>query len=142
MIFFDLETNGIKDWSRLGDLETVWCLCAFDSKTSKMHRAVGNEQIEELLDYPVLQRIYGFKHPNVLDTMVMSRCIYPDVRDADFKRNNFPKELIGRHSLESWGYRIGIHKGDYGVTSDWSVYSDEMGEYCEQDVVVTRELYR
>lgn len=159
MIFFDLETNGINDWSRLEDLEKVWCLCAFDSKTSKMHRAVGDEQIEELLelfeqhdyiighnaigfDYPVLQRLYGFKHPNVLDTMIMARCIHPDVRDEDFKRHNFPKDLIGRHSLESWGYRIGIHKGDYGTTSDWSEYSDEMGEYCEQDVVVTRELYR
>lgn len=159
MIFFDLETNGIQDWSRLSDLEDVWCLCAFDSETSKMHRAVGDEQIKELLelfskhrhivghnsigfDYPVLQKKYGFKHPNVLDTVVMSRCIYPDIRDNDFKRKNFPKDLIGRHSLAAWGYRIGILKGEYGATSDWSAYSDEMGEYCEQDVTVTRELYR
>lgn len=159
MIFFDLETNGINDWSRLEDLENVWCLCAFDGSTSIMHRAVGNEQIKELLklfeqhnyiighnsvgfDYPVLQKLYGFSHPNVLDTLIMARCIHPDIRDEDFKRKNFPKDLIGRHSLDSWGYRIGSHKGQFGATSDWSSYSDEMGEYCEQDVKVTRDLYR
>jgi DNA polymerase I-like protein with 3'-5' exonuclease and polymerase domains len=159
VICFDRETNGISDWSCLSDLENVWCLCAFDTETSAMHRAVGDEQIKELLklfsthdyivghnsigfDYPVLQKMYGFKHRKVLDTVVMSRCIHPDIRDEDFKRHNFPKDLIGRHSLASWGYRIGILKGEYGSTSDWSAYSDEMGEYCEQDVIVTRELYR
>ena len=145
MIFFDLETNGINDWSRLEDLENVWCLCAFDGSTSIMHRAVGNEQIKEVLklfeqhnyiighnsvgfDYPVLQKLYGFSHPNVLDTLIMARCIHPDIRDEDVKRKNFPKDLIGRHSLDSWGYRIGSHKGQFGATSDWSSYSDEMGE--------------
>lgn len=158
MIFFDLETNGIEDWHRLSDLTDVWCLCAFDTNTQTMHTAEGDDEIEALLplfakadyvvghnsigfDYPVLKKRYGFKHPNVLDTLVMARCIYPDIKEWDFKRKDMPNDLIGRHSLEAWGNRIGCHKMDYGKTTDWSECSEDMMEYCRQDVVVTRELY-
>ena len=48
--------------------------------------------------------------------------------------------LRGSHSLKAWGYRLGVLKGDYGDTTDWSEYTPEMLEYCVQDVAVTLKL--
>ena len=45
--------------------------------------------------------------------------------------------MYGRHSLESYGYRLGEYKGDFGKTSDWKEWSQEMQDYMVQDVVVT-----
>jgi DNA polymerase I-like protein with 3'-5' exonuclease and polymerase domains len=43
--------------------------------------------------------------------------------------------------LKAWGYRIGEYKGDFGTTTDWSTWSQEMQDYCEQDVRVTAKLF-
>ena len=51
-----------------------------------------------------------------------------------------PAKLWGRHSLEAWGYRLNEAKGDFGKTSDWSEWSQEMQDYCVQDVTVTKKL--
>ena len=51
-----------------------------------------------------------------------------------------PLQLYGRHSLESYGYRLGEYKGEFGKTSDWSEWSQEMEDYCAQDVEVTKKL--
>lgn len=92
-------------------------------------------------DAPCLEKLFGFTHPNVLDTLVMAMCIYPDAKNDDYNREGFPKELIGRNSLKAWGYRIGEYKGDFGETTDWSGWSQEMQDYCEQDVKVTAKLF-
>ena len=49
---------------------------------------------------------------------------------------------LGRHSLESWGYRLGERKGDFIKTGDFSKWSPEMQKYCERDVEVNYELYK
>jgi DNA polymerase I-like protein with 3'-5' exonuclease and polymerase domains len=43
--------------------------------------------------------------------------------------------------LEAWGYRLGDYKGEFGKTSDWSEWSQEMEDYCEQDVHVVETLF-
>lgn len=48
---------------------------------------------------------------------------------------------MGSHSLEAWGYRLKVYKGEFGKTTDWKHYDSEMGEYCRQDVVVTIKLW-
>jgi len=55
-----------------------------------------------------------------------------------------PAQLYGRHSLESWGHRLGCHKSEFGksLDGDWSTYSPEMLDYCAQDVEVSVKLYR
>jgi DNA polymerase-1 len=159
-LVFDIETNGIEDWSQLSDLTDVYCLSIFDRAENKMYSF--NNQVEgdiqrglDLLstadeiighniigfDIPALFKLFGFGHPNVTDTLIMSRCIYSDVRNDDFKRSNFDKSLIGSHSLKAWGTRLNILKGTYGETSDWSAWSREMEKYCMQDVRVTNALY-
>ena len=50
-----------------------------------------------------------------------------------------PPKLYGRHSLESYGHRLGEYKGNFGQTADWSAWSKEMEDYCEQDVIVTNK---
>ena len=96
-------------------------------------------------DIPALEIVFG-KMLTLLthDTLVMTRTIWPDRRDRDFKlfrSGKLPAKLIGSHSLEAWGHRIGEYKGDFGKHNDWSVFTDEMLQYCRQDVVVNKKLY-
>jgi DNA polymerase-1 len=47
-------------------------------------------------------------------------------------------DLVGGHSLESFGERLGSPKGDH---SDWSEYTPAMLEYCRRDVALTEKVY-
>jgi DNA polymerase I-like protein with 3'-5' exonuclease and polymerase domains len=47
-------------------------------------------------------------------------------------------DLNGGHSLESWGERFKFPKGEH---TDWSKYTDAMGEYCLQDCRVTTKVF-
>tara|TARA_R100001594_G_scaffold1358_2_gene5851 strand:+ start:795 stop:1388 length:594 start_codon:yes stop_codon:yes gene_type:complete len=95
-------------------------------------------------DLPLIKRLYPFfKYPPVIiDTLLLSRLYHPDLYDIDNKNKwkDMPTKLYGSHSLEAYGYRLGEHKGEFGKTTDWSDWSPEMQEYCEQDVVVTTKL--
>jgi DNA polymerase III epsilon subunit-like protein len=80
--------------------------------------------------------------PNrVLDTLLAGRIRWADLRDSDTAAGVVPAKLLGRHSLEAWGYRLGVHKGEYGKTADWKYWSPEMQKYCERDCLVTAALY-
>ena len=60
--------------------------------------------------------------------------------DRKTKPAGMPPKLYGRHSLESYGYRLGEYNGDFGQTSDWLEWSKEMEDYCVQDTIVTKKL--
>lgn len=120
-------------------------------------------------DIPAIQKLYPWFKPKglVRDTLIMSRLIYPDMFDADYRRHDslqskgkdwIEKKLFGRHSLESWGQRLGHWKGDYGeirkkagqelgLKGDalskfvWGEWSPEMQSYCEQDVEVNTHIW-
>jgi len=88
-----------------------------------------------------------FKKRNIAwhDTMVMARLVYPDQKERDFAAKEFPTELIGKHSLKAWGYRLGLLKGDLlEKVTDFSnlQYSDELAEYNRQDCRITLELWK
>jgi uncharacterized protein YicC (UPF0701 family) len=159
LLFFDIETNGIDHWQTKKGLKDLHCLSIFDPVTDDMRSfSTKADNIQEGLDLltsadficghnsvkfdaPCLEKLYGFTHKGVLDTLVMAMCIYPDAKNDDYNREGFPKDLIGRNSLKAWGYRIGEYKGDFGTTTDWSEWSQEMQDYCEQDVRVTAKLF-
>ena len=95
-------------------------------------------------DLPLIKRLYNFFEypPVVVDTLLLSRLYHPNLLDIDKQHNwpHMPLQLYGSHSLEAYGYRLGERKGDYGKTTDWSEWSQEMEDYCKQEVVVTKKL--
>ena len=98
--YFDIETNGITDWSTLSDLETLHCLVIIDQHGTHRYREPSiKEGLDRLsmastiighnavgFDVPALWRLYGFRHPSVQDTAIMARLLFPDVLNDDFKR--------------------------------------------------------
>src|SRR5690606_27009723 len=91
---------------------------------------------------------------------VMARVIYADMKDVDTKlvrRGRLPGHMFGNHSLDAWGHRLQLHKGDYAKRfrdnyialhgekawkpgMEWREWSMDMEDYNEQDVVVTEAL--
>ena len=76
-------------------------------------------------DFPVLEKLWNIEIKNKVDTLVLSRLFNPD--------------RSGGHSLGAWGNRLGFRKIDFNKFDE---YSEEMREYCEQDVYITVQLYK
>ncbi len=137
ILFFDIETDAIDHFQTLKGLKTVHVLSVYDEQADDIKSFSSKKgNIKEGLDLlatadyicghnaikfdaPALESLYGFTHKGVLDTLVMAMCIYPDTKSDDYNRQDFPKELVGRNSLKSWGYRIGEYKGDFGTNIYW-----------------------
>lgn len=161
---FDCETNGF-----LNVLTTLHSLVLIDADTEEVfschnHYAamypiqhgldllstaseiIGHNIIE--FDIPAIQKVYPQwrTKAQVTDTLVCVRLIFSDVKDMDFKfrakNPTFPAQLIGRHSLKAWGYRLKEFKGDFGETTDWDTWTPEMQDYCIQDVRVNLKLFK
>ena len=159
MLVFDLETDGL-----LNDLTKIHCLVIYDSDTDTtiVYNDQGNEEpivrgVQRLedadvivghnviaFDIPVIRKIYPWFMPTafVLDTLLLSRLYHTDILEIDQKRSiqNMPLQVYGKHSLESYGYRLGEYKGEFGKSTDWQAWSPEMETYCCQDVIVTTKL--
>ena len=161
-LVFDLETNGLP---RQG-LSCIHCLVAKDIDTGQVFRyndagtqesvTTGINMLAEAdvlighnivgFDIPVIQSIYPFFQPEarLYDTLILSRMFKPDILNIDYQKRwpGMPGKLYGRHSLEAWGYRLGDYKGEFGKTTDWGDWSQEMEDYCEQDVHVCNTLVK
>jgi len=153
-LIIDLETNGFLD-----RLDVIHCIVFKDIETQKVY-SYNPDNLSNALellkkatllighniqgfDLPALDKVFGFKYKGeILDTLLLSRLIYTNRQELDFKVKDLPPKLIGRHSLESWGYRLGLRKGDYQEHSTFDVWSLEMQDYCERDVEVTYKLYQ
>jgi DNA polymerase-1 len=154
---WDIEADNL-----LEEVTQVWCHVFRDVETDEVHTfdpTQSQQAIEfmdktdvlighNILDYDlrVMEKLHGYTYKGeVIDTLVYSRTIWPDVKEIDFKlhtRGDFPTKLIGRHSLKAWGYRLGELKGTFSDSiENFAEYSDEMLSYCIQDTLVTRKLY-
>lgn len=94
-------------------------------------------------DIPVIKKLYpGWQtQARVRDTLLMSKLGCWDLLAQDATMGKVPKALWGRHKLEAWGYRLGSLKGEFSHKgTDWSTYTQEMGDYCVQDTIVTLHL--
>jgi hypothetical protein len=163
-IIFDLETNGLlNDASRihcaaLHYLETNASFSFNDESPGKgmsdpVVRAVQHLEDADYIighnivgfDLPIIKSIYSFFNPTgvIIDTLLLSRLYHPNLLDIDKAHawKHMPLQLYGRHSLESYGYRLGEYKGNFAKTTDWKNWSQEMEDYCVQDVNVTLKLW-
>lgn len=135
---FDIETNGL-----LKDVTNMWCLVTYNIETGEMcHYLEGDLDWKEVFDeathlighnivgydLAVLKKLFKYTLPEkvrVIDTLIFSQVL-------DYKR--FGND---GHSLERWGVFLGYPKGDF---HDWSHFSEEMLEYCKQDVRKLQDL--
>lgn len=158
---FDIETDGL-----LRDLSLIHCIAAQDLDTNEQYFwDTTNDNIKEGLaflltadelwghniigyDYEAIREVYPkWRYQGkTYDTLILSRLFLTDLLDRDFRMRpaNMPANLYGRHSLEAWGHRLNVHKSEFGksLDGDWSVYTPEMGLYCQQDVVVSCAVAR
>lgn len=151
---FDIEANGF-----LETVSQIHCIVCKDIDTGTIHKFTPNkvEQGCWLLmeadlvvghniigyDLPVLSKIFPWfklQEDKVHDTLVLSRLIFADLSNQDFDNKAPLGKLIGSHSLEAWGLRLGDHKLDY--SGGWEAFSEEMLTYCVRDVEVTDRLYK
>jgi len=147
---FDIETDGLFDVCT-----KIHCLVLKNVDNNKILSLSVDEALDKLskadviighniikFDIPVIKKLYpNFKtKAKIFDTLVATRLLFPDVKEKDFQRKDFPRDCIGRHSLKAWGNRIGNYKAEFDT--DWKTFTPEMLEYCKQDVEVTYNLYK
>ena len=159
-LIFDLESDGL-----VPEMTKVHVLCLLDTDKPDVPLVFRGQDVikgVKLLqeapviaghnvigfDIPALQKIYPWFLPKgtVRDTLVLSRLIYTNLKDVDsalMKKGKMLGKLFGSHSLEAWGIRLGNFKGSYDMSIEENRmnWSQEMEDYCIQDVVVTHELW-
>lgn len=143
MIYFDIESDNL-----LRDATVIWCIVAYDNASNQYYiyhkapcdlpsGAIGytdvNLFLKEVLqdkelctfngvkfDLPLLTKLYGFSYSlhKQTDCYLLSTLQYPD-RPG--------------HSLRYFGDLLGFPKGEH---TDWTQFSQEMLDYCIQDVKV------
>jgi len=154
---FDVETDGLLD-----TLSKIHCIVVQDIETQEVFQFPPDE-IEQALkmletadeivahnaigfDIPAILKIYPrFNFPSYVDTLICSRLIWSDIKENDYRfkhKTEFPTRLIGKHSIEAWGYRLHLLKGDYKENNDFSKWSPELQSYCERDVAIAFKLYQ
>jgi len=132
LIYLDLEANGLTP-------DTIWCVVTMENDVPTVHTTpdtlsealkssvsvVGHNLIG--YDMPVLERLWGVSvaSDRIIDTLVLSRLYDPS--------------KSGGHSLRNWGNELGFPKGDH---DDWSQTSQELVNYCIQDVKVTQAVHK
>ena len=159
MLVFDLETDGL-----LEDLTCIHCLAIYDTETEETIAYNDQGDMDPIVrgvqrlndadaicghniigfDIPVIKRIYPwFESPCVIDTLLLSRLYHADMIGLDKKMTfkYMPLKEYGRHSLESYGYRLKEYKGNFCKDTDWKNWSQEMQDYMIQDVTVTVKLW-
>lgn len=159
-LIFDIETDGL-----LYNVSSIHCLAIHDLDTKKTltYNDTGNQEpvvrgLQRLYDadciighniigydLPVIRKLYSWfdRSPYLIDTLLLSRLYHQNMMDLDKKHTwkGMPLQLYGRHSLEAYGYRLNEFKGSFSKTTDWKNWSQEMEDYCIQDVHVTTKLW-
>lgn len=162
---YDIETDGFLNAVTvihcvvLTDLDTgeIYCFHDDDSITPKhgsiedgLRVLVGCTEVSghniQEYDNLVLEKLteYGIEEDVCFDTVIASRLVYSDRRERDYRlvdAGRLEKRYIGLHSLKAWGFRLGEEKAEWDNDA-WAVFTQEMLDYCVQDVVTNSKLYK
>jgi len=151
-LIVDIETDNLYD-----DVTVVHCVVIHDICRNQtftygpdnidaalQHLATGDVLIGHNLifyDIPVLQKLHSIDcKSRIIDTLICTRLIWPkevlDGLDTE-QYPQVPPKLRGSASLKAWGYRLADYKIEF---KDFKEYSEEMAEYCRQDVAITYKL--
>jgi len=159
--YLDIEADGLAELNRPSstkpleaEVSRIWCVVIIDQDGEVFRYGpdeiaqagrdamgydvlIGHNLIE--YDWRVLKR---FGHvppaggPVLVDTLTTARMFWPD-------RKLCPH--VDRHSLDAWGQflaeRGDIEAGKTKYRGGFGAYSEEMMDYCEQDVLVTKALW-
>jgi hypothetical protein len=153
-LVFDCETDGLYDKATV-----VHCVVIYDINKQQTF-TYGPDRVADALahlatadvlighniifyDVPVLQKLHSLSiKARLIDTLICTRLIWPKEllydRDAE-QHSEVPKKLRGSSSLKAWGWRLASHKIEF---KDFTEFSQEMLDYCVQDVVVTFNLWQ
>lgn len=114
-------------------------------------RVYGHNVIK--FDYPAVRKVYPTFHlrrEQIADTQVIAQMRWAHQEARDYERARaglFPANMAGLHTLEAWGYRLGIQKLEYtawcaqnGITEPFANWRPEMQTYCEGDTETTKAL--
>ena len=132
ILYLDIETNMAHS--------IIWC-AGYSIDGAEPNITTSPHEVKALIDAasnvvghniigfdaPVLAKSWGVCIPTkkLVDTLVLSRLLTPS--------------LEGGHSLAAWGERLRQPKGEF---TDYDAgYSEEMANYCKQDIVVTIALH-
>ena len=153
-LVFDLESDGLYD-----QVTKIFCIVIYDINKQQTF-TYGPDSISNALehlatakclighnilffDIAVIRKLYPFytfAAARIIDTLITTRLIWPKEKLYDMDTEQYtqvPTKLRGSASLKAWGYRLSDYKIDF---KDFKEYSEEMLEYCIQDVSVTTKL--
>ncbi len=135
-IVFDIEADSLEPTK-------IWCIAAVDPDSGETKTFGPTEIVNGLAfltsadklighniigyDLPAIKKIHNIDLSEgraIVDTLVLSRLFNP-TRE-------------GGHSLESWGYRIGLQKIEH---TDFGEYTPEMLTYCRNDAVLNAKMF-
>jgi DNA polymerase-1 len=152
----DLETDNLYD-----DVTKIHCLVLYDINRDQTFTygpdsiAAGLEHLATadvlighnilFYDIPVIRKLYPFytfAAARIIDTLITTRLIWPKEKLYEMDTEQYtqvPTKLRGSASLKAWGYRLSDYKIEF---KDFKEYSQEMLDYCIQDVSVTTKLFQ
>jgi len=151
-VTFDIEANGL-----LEEATEIFCIsisendqepkCFYGEKLDaglkhikSADKLIGHNIIA--YDLPLLKKLYNYEPRDgvtIRDTYIIAQMLWPDIAAKDSDSKKIPKKYWGRYSLRSFGYRLGLNKGEI---EDFSVFTAEMVDYCDQDVRITNALWK
>ena len=163
-LVLDCETNGL-----VHQLDKVHSLVLRDIDTGHVYSCSNHDDYEPIVngihlisqadllighnvinfDFRALKKVYSHltRKPGsvICDTLIMSRVLWPELEPVDEQKfSHIESKYKGKHSLGAWGDRLNVNKSDFPVADGeekWDKWTPEMQKYCENDTLVSLELY-
>lgn len=162
-IYLDIESNGylenttevhcivLKDSTGTQRFNNQLCESSAWSIETALYNLMSSDKLIVShngikFDIPALQKVYPWfqvDEARLVDTLVMSRVMFTNMFDTDpilIRTGKLKPNMIGRHSLEAWGQRVGIHK--IGYEGGFEAWSQEMEDYCVGDVTTLEAIHK